>query len=182
MPDWSRALPINSMPYVAPGAYRASAGFPCSGRRSQDQTALLLDGVFLNKIEVLGRPWDLIGREQSGSRGLSKMKSELNQEYLDIFRQSQRYGRDYWNAFIRALVADKNHLQKRIEERELSHLYVNYRRRNSGILWAIQGTAVTRRWVRNPAEDSHEIREFESAVEYTACGRNFCLFDDGRAG
>ena len=84
------------------------------------------------------------------------MKSELNQEYLDILRQSQRYGRDYWNSFIRALVAEKDHLQKRIEERELSHQYVNYRRRNSGILWPIQKTAVTRRWVRNPAEDSYE--------------------------
>lgn len=74
------------MPYVAPGAYRASAGFPCSGSRSQDPTSLLLDGVFLKKIAVLGRPWDLIDREQSGSKGLSKMKSELNQEYLDIFK------------------------------------------------------------------------------------------------
>ena len=182
VPDWSRGNSLNPSPYTCPQLYRASADYTFSGTMGKDPNVLLLDGVLLNKTEVLGRPCSMITREPSGSRDDFKTIHEIHEEYLDMFRHSHRYKSDYWNAFIRAFVTDQDHDGKRMEGRDLSHVYVNYRRRVSGKAWACQKKAATGKSVKNPVEHSHEVIDFANAIAFAGYGRTFCLFDDGRAG
>jgi hypothetical protein len=192
VPDWSCHTDINASPYTSPSAYRASADCPFSGTVGKDPNVLLLDGILLNKIELLGRPWTLVVRGLFASRGNSRTIHELIKEYhfrtscelieeiLDIFSQSPRYGSDYWNAYIRALVADKDHRGRRMEGRELSHL--NYRRRFSANSWAFQEEAASGKSVETPGDPSQEVINLNMAINQAGSGRTFCLFDDGRAG
>ena len=91
VPDWSQPLYINCSPIVSPGAYEASAGTSFKGRVSEDLGELFLDGVVLNKVEVLGSAWNSDVLRFDEVKAVKRIV-ELNEEYLDIFRQSPRYG------------------------------------------------------------------------------------------
>lgn len=56
-----------------------------------------------------------------------------------------------------------DYLQDKIEGRELGHLYVNYRRSISEVLWAIQQGAAR---VKIPGKGSSELKDFDSGGIY----------------
>ncbi len=128
VPDWSHQLHANFSPLSSPGAYSAATGTSFKGRVSEDLDELFLDGVILNKVEVLGSAWYYFGAMRNHPKNLIKRRIELNEEYLDMFRQSPRYRDFYWSAFTRALVADQDHFGSRIGQRDLSEVYVTYRK------------------------------------------------------
>ena len=179
VPDWSQPLNVYSSPISCPGAYEASAGTSFKGKVSEDLDELFLDGVILNKVEVLGGVWDGLRIDKVKSL---KSKIELNEEYLGIFRQSPRYRGCYWSAFTRALVADKDHTGSRMGQRDLSEVYVAYRKcfsqdlifQATGRFSFHEGFGETVEW--------QEVNELDWAINYAALGRTFCIFDDGRAG
>ena len=183
VPDWSQPLYINCSPIVSPGAYEASAGTSFKGRVSEDLGELLLDGVLLNKVEVLGSAWNSDVLRFDEVKAVKRIV-ELNEEYLDIFRQSSRYGGSYWSACTRALVGDKDYLRNRLGCKDLSEAYVAYRKCLSQTLMA-QVTRLLDAILQGGFKSTtayQEAVEFETALNYAACGRALCLFDDGRAG
>ena len=182
VPDWSQTLSTNCSPMLNPGTYNAAGGTSLKGRLSEDLDELFLDGVILNKVEVLGGAW-YFGAMRNHPKKSIKRRIELNEEYLDIFRQSPRYRSCYWSAFTRALVADRDHTGSRIGQRDLSEVYVANRKYTSQCLLSHQ---VMRRprYLEEFVDtvEYQEIHDLESAISYAAWGRTFCLFDDGRAG
>lgn len=184
VPDWSQPLYTNCSPMSSPSAYEASAGTSLKGRVSENLDELFLDGVLLNKVELIGGTWkaDLPFDLLNASKGLI----ESNEVYVDMFRQSPRYRACYWSAFTRALVADKDIYGDRWGQLDLSEVYVTFRKLLSEVLVG----QVTRRLslplrVREDFLRSVEYRAskaFEDAVGVAAYGRTFCIFDDGRAG
>ena len=176
VPDWSQPLYTYCSPLRLPGAYEASTGTSFKGRVSEELDELFLDGVVLNKVERLGSAWNFDAVEDDWVKYV-KRTIELNEECLDMFRESPRYRNCYWSAFIRALVADKDCSDLRVGQRNLSEVYVSYRKFLSRILIRQVTTGVSEK--REPED---ETEDFDAAVAYAALGRTFCLFDDGRAG
>ena len=182
-PDWSQPLLANCSPMIEPGIYNAAARTSFAGRVSEDLDELFLDGVLLNKVEVLGSAWYLDAYQVDPVKYL-KRTIELNEGVLDIFRQSTRYRDSYWSAFTRALVADKDRTGSRIGQRDLSEGYFTYRRYTTQVLLSM----VTQQFSFREESESAlaaeylEVNDLDSAISHAASGRNFCLFDDGRVG
>ena len=180
VPDWSQ-LP-NTQPLRTPsdGIYNAAAGTSFKGSVSDECRKLFLDGILLNKVEVLGGAWSVDGVdvERTDLGILWKRMIELNEEYLDIFRQSPRYRGCYWSTFPRALVADKDHNTIRIGQRDLSEVYVAYRQFYSRLLII----CATRRCSFWKGKVHLDVYGLETAITRAGHGRTFCIFDDGRAG
>ena len=182
VPDWSQTLSTNCSPMLNPGTYNAAGGTSFKGRLSEDLDELFLDGVILNKVEVLGGAW-YFGALRDHPKKSIKRRIELNEENLDMFRQSPRYRSCYWSAFTRALVADRDHTGSRIGQRDLSEVYVTYRKYISQCLLSHQVMRRTRYLGEfGVTGEYQEILDLELAMDYVAYGRTFCLFDDGRAG
>ena len=180
VPDWSQPLHINPSLTATPNAYKASAGTSSKGRVSEDLGELYLDGILLSKVEVLGGTgeWRSLRFDMVKQ---AKRDLERNEEYLDMFRQSPCYRGCYWSAFPRALVADRDHTGSRVGQRDLSEAYVTYRKYSSWIL--LLGATSRHTFWKECAEVEHdEVHEFAKAINYASYGRNFCIFDDGRAG
>ena len=111
---------------------------------------------------------------------------EVHEVYLDMFRQSPRYRACYWSAFTRTLIADRDHLGDRLGQLDLSEVYVSFRK----LISRLCAEQITKR-LRSPVRFRKESRglveymersDFETTFELAAYGRNFCIFDDGRAG
>ena len=182
VPDWSQTLSINCSPIFNPGAYNAAAGTSFKGRVNEDLDELFLDGVILSNVEVVGSAWSF-GAMRNHPKNLIKRRIELNEEYLDMFRQSPRYRDCYWSAFTRALVADKDHIGSRVCQRDLSRIYVTWRKYTSQCLSSHHMIRRCRYFGELvDTLEYQEIHNLELAMDYAACGRTFCLFDDGRAG
>ncbi len=188
VPDWSQPLHTNCSSMFTPGAYNASAGTSFKGRVNEALDELFLDGVLLNKVEVIGGAGHFDGSGDGYREIYKKLVEsfknlvEVNEEYLDIFRQSQRYRGCYWSAFTRALVADKDHEGLRVGQRDLSEVYVTYRKFLSRAVFRSVTTRGPPIEVSEGTVECQEMRGFDTAMNYAAFGRTFCLFDDGRAG
>ena len=181
VPDWSQNLYSNCSPLLCPGAYEASAGTSFRGRVSGNLDELFLDGVLVNKVEVIGGVWYF--GDLNDQPNILKRLIEFHEECIDMFRSSPRYRACYWSAFTRALVADKDHCGKRLGQRDLSEVYVTYRQL---ISWHLLATRLSfpLRFLKGSrlSVESTESRDFERTLELAAYGRVFCMFDDGRAG
>ena len=181
VPDWSQRLESNCSRMVWPGAYNAAAGKSFKGRVSKDLDELFLDGVILNAVEVLGSIW-YSSFVQIDSIKIIQRRIDIIEEHLGMFRQSPRYRDCYWGAFIRALVADKDHAGSPIGERDLNEVYVTYRKHLSSLLIFL---ATGRRSFYRLYEGKVEFQKFldlDRAISFAAYGRAFCIFNDGRAG
>ena len=181
VPDWSQDLDFNCSPMVCPYAYEASAGTSFRGRVSGNLDELFLDGVLVNKVDTIGGAWYIGERDE-------KRMIEINEVYIDMFRQSPRYGACYWSAFTRALVADRDHYGDRLGQLDLGEVYVAYRKLLSQ---GLVGQITSR--LSFPLMDSSteppasaffqpELASFQRALHSAGFGRAFCMFDDGRAG
>lgn len=184
VPDWSQPLKANCSPMLYPGTYEASAGTSFEGRVSQDLNELFLHGVLFNKVKVVGPIWKLDDVMYHKIKYIKKF-IEVNEVYLDMFRQSPHYRTCYWSEFARTLVADKDRFGERLRQRDLSEGYVTYRKHWAGILVEQATrrlkTSQFRRELRRSI-GSQESKNFEHAFNSAAWGRAFCMFDDGRAG
>lgn len=176
VPDWSHQLDNYSSSFTD-RVYNAAAGTSFEVRVSQDIDELFLDGVILNKVEVLGGARDL-DRSQINLVDYARRTITLHEEYFDMIRQSRRYRYCYWTAFTRAIVADKDHTGSRIGQRDLTEVYVKYRKFWSQFLVF----EATRRRSLFQYLEFLEVSELDSAITSAANGRTFCIFDDGRAG
>ena len=185
VPDWSQPLQNNCATVLCPGAYKASAGTPFKGRVSGNLDEVFLDGVLLNNVEVLGplRSYESVAH---GGYKLFKEMVEVHEVYLDMFRQSPRYRACCWSAFTRTLIADRDHLGDHLGQRDLSEVYVSFRK----LISRLCAEQITKR-LRSPVRFRKESRglveymersDFETAFELAAYGRNFRIFDDSRAG
>ena len=132
VPDWSQPLYTNFSPVTWPAAYWASAVTASRGTVSEYLDELFLDGVLVDKVDVIGGA--LCIDDLNDQVNVCKRIVESNEVYIDMFRQSPRYGACYWSAFTRMLVADKDQIGDRLGQRDWSEVHVSYRKFISQLL------------------------------------------------